>query len=310
MPTSDGVITTRMLANGAVTAAKIQSLDVGKLTAGSIEASQWIGSSNYEAGVSGWRINGDGTAELSDVTVRGAVFASSGEIENMTITGTLQTGDDGDNRIVINGGTLKALKLESGYANETDGGALYATTIPYGDDDTLVTSLASPSFSDNFGDTYINLTSEAEDDSSWPPSVLVGYQGESTQTPVFALMNGFEVSAQSIYDTTTANAADVVVTAGAGDVLAYTLKRSTSSLTVKDNIEPIVDGLDVIRRLQPIRFQSLVDDTDRLFAGFGTEPTVEAFPEADTGGTNYDLRAIVAALVSAVQTLDKETSDG
>jgi hypothetical protein len=49
-----------------------------------------IATSNYSAGVAGWKIDGDGSAEFNNVTVRGAIEAQSGSID-----GTLSMGSSG-----------------------------------------------------------------------------------------------------------------------------------------------------------------------------------------------------------------------
>jgi hypothetical protein len=65
--------------------ARIASMSVDKLVAGSIAVGQHIQSTGYVPGSTGWRINGDGTAEFSQVTVRGTIFASLGAIGGWTI---------------------------------------------------------------------------------------------------------------------------------------------------------------------------------------------------------------------------------
>jgi hypothetical protein len=50
-----------------------------------IAVGQYIQSADYVAGSAGWRINGDGNAELSNAVVRGTVYASNG-----TFSGTVQ----------------------------------------------------------------------------------------------------------------------------------------------------------------------------------------------------------------------------
>lgn len=81
----DAQITNAKIANLAVDNAKIANLSADKLTAGSIAVGQHIQSTGYVANTSGWRINGDGTAELSGVVVRGTVFANAGVIGGITI---------------------------------------------------------------------------------------------------------------------------------------------------------------------------------------------------------------------------------
>jgi len=83
----NGDITNAKIANLAVDDAKVANLSVGKLLAGSIGVGQYIASQTYVSGVSGWRINADGTAELNNVIVRGGVYATSGTIGGIQIAG-------------------------------------------------------------------------------------------------------------------------------------------------------------------------------------------------------------------------------
>lgn len=62
-------ITTSELAANSVTAAKV--------TAIALEAGKYVRSTSYVAGVSGWDIEADGTAEFNNVIVRGRVIAAS-----------------------------------------------------------------------------------------------------------------------------------------------------------------------------------------------------------------------------------------
>lgn len=82
----DASIGTAKIADAAITTAKI---------------AQQIQSTNYKAGSAGWMINKNGSAELNNVTVRGAVHASSGkfsgELEAKTFIGdvaNMYTGSD------------------------------------------------------------------------------------------------------------------------------------------------------------------------------------------------------------------------
>lgn len=62
----DASIGTAKIADAAITTAKI---------------AQQIQSTNYKAGSAGWMINKNGSAELNNVTVRGAVYANSGKFK-------------------------------------------------------------------------------------------------------------------------------------------------------------------------------------------------------------------------------------
>jgi hypothetical protein len=82
-------------------------ISAGYITTGTIEAKTItikgatgiIKSDNYSAGTLGWQIEGDGDAEFNDVTVRGAVYATSGEF-----TGTLKvTNIEAGKTLTVNG---------------------------------------------------------------------------------------------------------------------------------------------------------------------------------------------------------------
>jgi hypothetical protein len=66
-----------------------------QIVTGRIQLGQEIASANYVAGSAGWMIDGDGNAEFNNVTVRGTIYATAGEITGtLTIasTGTLDIG--------------------------------------------------------------------------------------------------------------------------------------------------------------------------------------------------------------------------
>lgn len=82
-----------------------------------------------------------------------------------------------------------------------------------------------------------------------------------------------------------------------------TLRNTTSMRATKDNFAPLAGALDVIRRLLPMNYTSLInDDKDQVFAGFVAEDVTGVIPEAETD-KSYDVTAIVAYLVAAVQEL-------
>lgn len=91
--TSDAYMGSFVAARGqigllAVDDARIANLQVSKLTAGSISVGEYIQSTGFLSGSSGWRINGNGVAEFSGVIVRGTVIATSGQIGGNTIDAT------------------------------------------------------------------------------------------------------------------------------------------------------------------------------------------------------------------------------
>jgi hypothetical protein len=167
----DATITNAKIADLAVDNAKIADLSVSKLTTGSIAVGTYAQSTSYIAGSAGWRINGNGAAEFSDVVVRGTVYASAGQIGGNTIdsnairagqtsfnvgqgfylgsNGTMSIGNSGGNRLtwdgtnlnVVGGGTFSgALSAATGSfsgalsaASGTFAGSLQAATGTFGD---------------------------------------------------------------------------------------------------------------------------------------------------------------------------------
>jgi hypothetical protein len=104
----DAEITNVKIADATIQSAKIVSLSAGKITAGAIAVGEYIQSFNYNPGVAGWRIHGDGSGEFSNVTVRGAVFASSG-----SFTGTVSAS-------TITGGTISGTNITGGTISSPD----------------------------------------------------------------------------------------------------------------------------------------------------------------------------------------------
>lgn len=84
---------TARLGNAWITNAMVADLSAAKITAGSITTGAHIQSANYVGGSAGWRIQGNGYAEFSDVVIRGAtytgtIFSGSGTIGGISITAT------------------------------------------------------------------------------------------------------------------------------------------------------------------------------------------------------------------------------
>lgn len=78
----------------------IASLTASRIRSGSVTVGQFIQAAGYVPSTAGWRINGDGTAEFSQVVVRGIVYASGGEFTGTVrgatiIGGTLTTAESG-----------------------------------------------------------------------------------------------------------------------------------------------------------------------------------------------------------------------
>ena len=81
----NAAITNAKIADLAVDDAKVANLAANKLTAGSINVGQYIQSTGYSAGITGWYIGGNGAAEFGSASIRGQLTASQIDTRNLTI---------------------------------------------------------------------------------------------------------------------------------------------------------------------------------------------------------------------------------
>lgn len=127
------------IATGSISAGDgvIASLGADKIVAGTINTqtiqlgasggTAALQSTNFVAGSAGWRIRGDGTAEFSNIVVRGATF--SGSISASTITGSTITTASSAPRVSLGTasvstwgqptGSSPALQFDTGAANDS-----------------------------------------------------------------------------------------------------------------------------------------------------------------------------------------------
>jgi hypothetical protein len=106
-----------------------------------------------------------------------------------------------------------------------------------------------------------------------------------------------EFRCQPIWDNVIAASGAVNVNSGG---IIY---RSSSARKYKRDFAPLNDPFDVIRALNPVAFTSVIPVNEgERFIGFVAEEVAEVLPEA-AEEENYDLRAVVAYLVAAVQEL-------
>ena len=94
---SDGTITNAKIGNAAIDDAKISNLSVTKLLAGSIGVGQHIQSTGYVAGLSGWKIHGNGTAEFGAAMIRDQLTASQIDTRGLTVK-------DGAGTVILSSG--------------------------------------------------------------------------------------------------------------------------------------------------------------------------------------------------------------
>ena len=93
---SDGNVASISLTGDVDTAGSVIDISANQVkingiefNAGDISNIGDIQTSNYSPGVAGWKIDGDGSAEFNNVTVRGEIEAQSGAIEGTLTMGTL-----------------------------------------------------------------------------------------------------------------------------------------------------------------------------------------------------------------------------
>ena len=92
--------------------------------------------------------------------------------------------------------------------------------------------------------------------------VIAGTTVESGSTVIVGVMN------------TTGLAANVRHSSNGSALI-----RFTSDARIKDDIQSLDTGLDIINQLNPVTFQSLVDDDERRIPGFIAQDVEEVFPE-------------------------------
>jgi hypothetical protein len=124
---ANGTITNAKIANLAVDDAKVSSLSVAKLTAGSLAVGQYIQSTSYVAGSSGWRINANGTAEFMKGSIGGIIIDSTAVRTGQTdynngsgfflgSDGRFSLGNSSGNRMTWDGTNLNIRSSSSGSA--------------------------------------------------------------------------------------------------------------------------------------------------------------------------------------------------
>ena len=146
----NATIQNAQIADLAVDDNKIANLSVGKLKAGSLDADQYIQSTNYIAGVQGFRLDANGNAYLQNAVVRGTVYATDGQFYGTLLGGSAtsftngigffsglsvgvykwRVGDPSGNRVAWDGVNLKveSPKFTLNDGDATFSGALSAAT--------------------------------------------------------------------------------------------------------------------------------------------------------------------------------------
>lgn len=159
-----------------------------------------IRSDNFAAGSAGWQIAGDGSAEFNDVTVRGTIFATAGEIGNLDVVdilelgagGVIRTAPNNSQRVEITGSAASAVFFYTGDPDEGGGSAGVVGSIVEGSGASkkLITNVQSPSFDAATVDAFITLASETDDDSTGPAQIRLHFDSGLTLTPEVKVQDG------------------------------------------------------------------------------------------------------------------------
>ena len=178
-------------------------IDFRNIRAGAINAAQlvlvgaasFIRSSNFDDATAGWQIKGDGVAKFREI------FADSGELGDLTVTGTITLGTGGVFRTATSGLRIEMTATDNDRITfftadsfEATGGTLRPAVV--GTDGTtrqLLVRLGASVTTGDSNSTFLDLRSESENDSSIPPQMFVGYGGGSSQIPQLKLINSFRL---------------------------------------------------------------------------------------------------------------------
>lgn len=94
----DGTITNAKIGNATIDTAKIVSLTANKITAGEISVGNYIQSTGFITGSSGWKIGGNGVAEFAAASIRGQLTAAQINSNGLSVR-------DSAGNIILNAGT-------------------------------------------------------------------------------------------------------------------------------------------------------------------------------------------------------------
>lgn len=102
----NGAIVNAMIADATIDSAKIASLSATKITAGYMQVGSYIASNNFAWGSAGFIVEANGNSEFNNITARGSIYSSNGNIGGVRINGNgLNTGSYSGYVWPTNGGT-------------------------------------------------------------------------------------------------------------------------------------------------------------------------------------------------------------
>lgn len=270
----NGVITNAKIGNLAVDDAKVANMNVSKLRAGKVGVSEYIESSSYVSGVTGFRIHGNGNAEFNNVTARGTVYATAGQIGGNTIdsTGVQSPGYNGT----------------SGWRINSDGTAVFGNNVTIKGVLSGATGTFAGSLSAATG-TFAGSLSAAGGTFAGSLSAATGtFSGSLTAAAVNAV-DTLNVAGNAITGNVSADGAGGTLPAGwSASVVsaAITMPAGNSGVVVFANITMDASSgasitTHVYRNGAPIKTIGV-----SLLAGYATTFTIVALDSAPAVGSN------------------------
>lgn len=241
----------------------------------------------------------------------GLVEARS-DIETKNQAGVRFADSDSSNYVKVQSpGTLSSnitLTLPSGTGNANDvlktngSGVLSfgATTL----------AVSNRTAADN--NTYYIAMSDVDSGSEDTLSVANGNRLEFVPNPGLLRVNSIAVQSSTASSSTSTGALTIAGGVGIGGQMTAVSIVETSSIALKENIEPITNGLDSILKLKGVTYDRL--DNNEHESGLIAEWTEEVLPELVTRDTNGDVVGIkytklTSYLIEAVKELKAELDE-
>ncbi len=128
-----------------------------------------------------------------DLTLDGVTTVTKLVVSDKAIIPQIRVGaDDALQLILFIGSVTAQVQLNTGDTDQVGGGTLQSYVTGSGATRTIAVQLEAPSFLDSDGPD-IQLISQSFDDSTFPPRIVVSYDGGSTQTAEMRITDGIKL---------------------------------------------------------------------------------------------------------------------
>ena len=246
------------------------TIDGGKITTNSINVNRLVAGT-----LTGFRIQTSSSGQRVVVSeqTNSLVFFNSSNTEIGRITGLASFNYDtpGNHAFQVNGSTVFSVN-SSGISLAP--GENFNSNVPVVGNVTATGSVTSQSF--------IRSNSDGTPATMHSNGGISAGSGLSPAAGEILATSNIEAGA-SLRSGTTTIVGVMATTSLAANVRHQSngsaLIRFTSDARIKDDIQPLSDGLNIINQLNPVTFDSLVDDDERRIPGFIAQDVEEVFPE-------------------------------